>query len=219
MFRQWKRKDRPFPPPEQIRHLIQAERINEYDKWLKAGKPVPAPHLVKQEIVKQYAETYHPNILIETGTFRGEMIDACSTLFKQIYSIELSKDLFQEASIRFSGKKHITIIQGDSGLILQEILLKVDEPCLFWLDGHYSGGFTAMGHKETPILQELMSILNHHIDGHVILIDDARCFNGQNDYPTIKELKDMVLSHRPDWFFEIDNDVIRAAKRDVFQNK
>ena len=141
------------------------------------------------------------------------------TIFNQIYSIELSKELFLETSKRFSSQKHILIIQGDSVEILPEILLKIDEPCLFWLDGHYSGGFTAKGNKETPILQEVMSILNHHIDRHIILIDDARCFNGQNDYPTIKELKDMIFSHRPDWFFEIDNDVIRAAKCNVPQSK
>ncbi|MGV8058365.1 MAG: hypothetical protein AB2L12_10135 [Smithellaceae bacterium] len=215
LFRQWAGADRPFPPPERIKHLIQAERIAEYDKWLKTGKPIPAPHLVKQEIVKHYAETYRPNILIETGTFRGEMVDACTTLFRRIYSIELSKELSQEAVDRFSNQKQISIIQGDSGNILPEILLKIDEPCLFWLDGHYSGGVTAKGNKETPILQELMAILNHHIDHHIILIDDARCFNGQNDYPTIKELKDMVLSYRPDWFFEVDYDVIRTAARNI----
>ncbi len=212
-FKKWARADRPFPPPENIRYLIQKECVNEYNKWLKAGKPIPTPHLVKQKIVKQYAEMYHPNILIETGTFRGEMVDACAALFKQIYSIELSKELFREASKRFSHQKHISIIQGDSGKILPEILLKINEPCLFWLDGHYSGGVTAKGDKGTPVLQEVMCILNHPIDRHIILIDDARCFNAQNDYPTIKELKEMVLSHRPDWFFEIEDDVMRTARR------
>lgn len=212
-FRKWARADRPFPPPQNIRHLIQEERIEEYNNWLKAGKPIPTPHLVKQNIIKQYANIYHPDILIETGTFRGEMVDACSGLFKKIYSIELSHDLFQEASGRFSDQKHISILQGDSGKILPEILNKINEPCLFWLDGHYSGGVTAKGDKDTPILQEVLCILNHPIDRHIILVDDARCFNEQNDYPAMHVLKDMVLSHRPDWFFEIEDDVIRAAGR------
>jgi len=218
-FRKWARADRPFPPPESIRLLIQTERIDEYDKWLKSGRPVPPPHIVKQEVVKHYAETYRPNILIETGTFRGEMVDACSTVFNRIYSIELSKELFLETSKRFSNQKHVSILQGDSVEILPEILRTIDEPCLFWLDGHYSGGFTAKGDKETPIVQEVMSILNHHIDRHIILIDDARCFNGQNDYPKIQELRDMILTRRQDWFFEVDNDVIHAAKGHVSQSK
>ena len=108
---------------------------------------------------------------------------------------------------------------GDSIDVLPEILAKIEQPCLFWLDAHYSGGVTAKGKKETPILQEIQYILNHDIDRHIILIDDARCFNGQNDYPTIQELKNIILSHLPDWLFEIDNDVIRAAKCNVSQSK
>ena len=193
-YREWALSDRQFPPPKRIRHLINEERKDEYNKWFKAGKLVPPPHIIKQKIIKQYAKMHQPNIFVETGTFMGEMVDACSSIFNQIYSIELSRDLFLGAYSRFSKQKHISIIHGDSVDILPEILLKIDEPCLFWLDGHYSGGFTAKGKKDTPILQEVMSILNHHIDRHIILIDDARCFNGQNDYPIIQELRDMKLS-------------------------
>ena len=210
LFREWARSDRPFPPLGRIRPLIQERRIDEYNAWLKAGKPIPPPHIVKQQIVKKYAEKYQPNILIETGTFMGEMVDACSSIFNQIYSIELSRDLFLGAYSRFSKEKHISIIHGDSTEVLPEIIAKIEEPCLFWLDGHYSGGFTAKGKKETPILQEVMYILNHCIDQHIILIDDARCFNGQNDYPTIQKLRDMILSHHPHWSFEIKDDVIRT---------
>jgi hypothetical protein len=178
-FRKWAKSNRPFPPPEIIRYLLEEERIGEYKTWLNAGKPLPPPHIVKQEILKYYAEKFKPHILIETGTFMGEMIDACAKLFDQIYSVELSTELSLEAAKRFAEQSHISIIQGDSVEILPEILLNINEPCLFWLDGHYSGGFTAKGNKETPILQEVISILNHHIDRHIILIDDARCFNGQ----------------------------------------
>jgi len=104
---------------------------------------------------------------------------------------------------------------GDSTDILPEILVKIEQPCLFWLDAHYSGGVTAKGKKETPILQEIQYILNHHIDRHIILIDDARCFNGQNDYPTMQALRDMILSYHSDWFFEVENDVIRIFKHNV----
>ena len=165
--------------------------------------------------LKYYAEKFQPRILIETGTFMGEMVDACTSIFDEIYSIELSRDLFESAYNRFSKQKHISIIHGDSVDILPEILLKIEEPCLFWLDGHYSGGFTAKGKKETPILQEVLSILNHHIDGHIILIDDARCFNGRNDYPTIQELKNTILSYNFDWSFEVKNDVIRTFQCNI----
>ena len=53
---------------------------------------------------------------------------------------------------------------------------KLEEPTLFWLDGHYSGGVTARGSKETPILDEVDKILSTKESRHVLIVDDARCF-------------------------------------------
>jgi len=92
---------------------------------------------------------------------------------------------------------------------LPEILSSLKKPCLFWLDAHYSADSTIKGDVETPIAEELKAILHHSVQNHVILIDDARRFIGKNDYPTIKWLKDYVLKYRPDWSFEIENDIIR----------
>ena len=103
-------------------------------------------------------------------------------------------------------------MQGDSSKVLPELLDKIKKPCLFWLDGHYSGGITGKGDLNTPILNELKSIFSHQIKDHVILIDDARCFTGEEDYPTIKALKEFVIKNRPDWVFEVRNDIIRIHK-------
>ena len=50
-----------------------------------------------------------------------------------------------------TGKVHFTdeisIIQGDSGKILNSITNKLKKPAIFWLDGHYSSGITA---NESP---------------------------------------------------------------------
>ena len=88
----------------------------------------------------------------------------------------------------------------------------MNEPCLFWLDGHYSEGITAKGQLNTPILAELNHILNHSIKDHVILIDDARCFNGLDDYPTIDELKKIIVDKKPALQFSVADDIIRIHK-------
>jgi hypothetical protein len=44
---------------------------------------------------------------------------------------------------------------------------------MFWLDRHYSGGFTAKGEKDCPIIEELDAISNGSHLKHSILIDDA----------------------------------------------
>ena len=86
---------------------------------------------------------------------------------------------------------------------------KINERAIFWLDGHYSDGITAKGDLNTPILKELEAILSHNIKDHIILIDDARCFVGKDDYPTIEQLKNFVYKRNNNLKFEIEYDIIR----------
>lgn len=183
-----------------------------YWKWLCCNKPVPPPHIVKQLVVKEYAGKYDAPIFIETGTFRGDMVYAVKDIFREIYSIELSHELYKKAERRFSKYKHISIVEGDSSKVLPEVLNRIEEPCLFWLDGHYSAGCTAKGDKETPIMEELNDIFQHSVDNHVILIDDAREFRGENDYPALEGLKELVLNKYPAYTFEVEDDIIRIHK-------
>ena len=53
-------------------------------------------------------------------------------------------------------------------------------------------GDTAKGSKFCPIYEELNAIFTS-IDKHCLLIDDARLFNGADDYPTLDELKGFIL--------------------------
>ncbi|KKK92981.1 hypothetical protein LCGC14_2697460, partial [marine sediment metagenome] len=88
-----------------------------------------------------------------------------------------------------------------------------NQPCLFWLDAHYSGGNDAEGELWCPILLELKHILNNSKFDHVILIDDARGFKGINDWPTLKELKKLISMKRPNYCFKVKNDIIRVYKK------
>ena len=180
--------------------------------WNREGNPIPAPDVVKQRTVREYAKIFSVKTFIETGTYLGDMVDAVRDTFKKIYSIELDATLCDQAKKKFSKHHNISIFHGDSSKVLPVILADISEPCLFWLDGHYSGGITAKGDFNTPIMQELNCILDHTIRGHVILIDDAREFNGYNDYPTIEELKKRIFKKYPDWKFDIKDDIIRIHK-------
>jgi hypothetical protein len=181
--------------------------------WLKAGKPVPPPQVVKRRIVSSYASEFRPTTFIETGTYLGDMDYAVKGMFQAIFSIELSEDLWRRAANRFRANSHIQILQGDSGQLLPQVLSSISNNCLFWLDGHYSGGITAKGNSETPVVKELEAIFVHKAQGHVILIDDARCFNGTHDYPTLDRLQELVALNRPDYAFSVLNDVIRIHPR------
>ena len=193
------------------RFVEYAQQRYDYHHWIKRGKAGPAPHICKQAIIRAYARTYGLRTLIETGTYLGSMINAMKGEFDEIISIELDQKLSEMARRRFAGYGHISIVRGDSAEILPKLLQDVRKPCLFWLDGHYSGGVTAKGATETPIVQELLEILRHPVDGHVVLVDDARKFNGEGDYPTLAEIRRLVDEHRPDWKVAVKEDIIQIC--------
>jgi hypothetical protein len=207
--------------------LAQGERIDairlrrrraEYQSWIAGGRVGPPTYLHKQGLPRTYGREFNISTFVETGTYLGDTVAAMSRDFSRIYSIELNARLAARARRRFRNESHIEILSGDSATVLPTILRRISEPSLFWLDAHYSGGITARGHADTPILEELAQILSHPVQNHVILIDDARCFvgksidpsMGQVDYPTFEELSAFVKERRPQWLVENLEDVIRV---------
>ncbi len=189
--------------------LKKYQKIILYINWLIKGKPVPPPDFIKEKIIKKYAFRFSPKVFIETGTYYGDKINALKHLFFKIISIELDKELYEKAKQRFKDYSNIEIIQGDSSEILPKILPGISETILFWLDAHYSRGITVRGKNETPILDELKAILNNHPKENIILIDDARLFIGENDYPTVDELIDYLRKNNNlNFNYKIENDII-----------
>lgn len=208
---------RPFIPQIILKRIHafrhKNKRRQQYKKelknWGKNGRPSPPPHYLKQLIVSKYQKKYNYSTLIETGTYMGDMVEAQKNNFNKIISIELGDDLYNNAKIRFKDNKKITIVRGDSGKILPSILSDINDPAIFWLDGHYSAGVTAKGEKECPIFEELDAIFQSKKLNHILLIDDARCFNGEGDYPRIEALIEYVKSKNKYYQAEVKNDVIR----------
>jgi glycosyltransferase involved in cell wall biosynthesis len=202
-----------------LKNFINSKRIlrnfylsNRYKKalkdWDKNGKPIPASPLVKQQIVLDFITKNKIKLFVETGTFLGDMIEAIRWHVNAIYSIELSSYLYKRTKQRFVGVNHIHLLHGDSSKLLYELLPILDQPCVFWLDAHYSAGVTARGEKDTPLSEELTIISNHQfIQQDIILIDDARDF-GKGDYPSLDEVRDWSekLGFNT---FEVKFDIIR----------
>ncbi|GJQ36693.1 MAG: hypothetical protein JETCAE01_27030 [Anaerolineaceae bacterium] len=179
--------------------------------WWREQQPrfLPLPHLLKQEILKRHASEYHLSILVETGTYMGEMVEAMRESFEKVYSIELNEKFVQRARRYFRGRKNVKIFWGDSGYVIGELIKEIDRPTLFWLDGHWSADETARGKKSTPIMEELGHILRARDLRHVILIDDARAFGKSEDYPTMNELEAFVFSLRKNVKIYTEDDIIR----------
>jgi len=186
-------------------------QIKQLLQWENNGRPVPPPHLVKQQALVHYATKYGLRVLVETGTCYGDMVEAMKNNFDHIYSIELSKELFDEATQRFKATPNIELIHGDSGKLLATVMNKLNQPALFWLDGHYSAGVTAKGEKDTPIYEELDHILSGKGSGHVIIIDDARCFGTDPGYPSIEEITEFIKRRKETVEICVQDDSIRIT--------
>lgn len=191
--------------------LLLSKQYKELRSWARNGRPVPPPHIVKQRTIKAYAKKYKITNFIETGTYFGDMVEATKYTFKSIISIELDHDLYNRATQRFNNLSHIRIIHGDSSKVMPIVLNDIYHPVLFWLDGHFSGGITAKGERETPIQEELEIILNHKVKDHVIVIDDARLFGVDPDYPPLNEVEEYVRLSRKEMSVVIKDDMIRIT--------
>jgi hypothetical protein len=186
-------------------------QARELRDWERNGRQAPPPPVIKRRMIRAYAEKYGLRVFVETGTYRGDTVDAMKDLFDRIYSIEIGRELFEKARERFRSAKHIEIIHGDSGEELGRVMKKLDRPALFYLDGHYSAQDTARGKKDTPIYEELGHILSSSETRHVILIDDARCFGTDPAYPSLAELTEFIRARRGNVQISVEDDCVRIA--------
>jgi hypothetical protein len=179
----------------------------DYWYWNLRGRPARSPHLVKQRTVLEYAEKYGLTILIETGTYYGEMVAAMRKRFERIDSIESDPYLAQRAAKEFAHDPHIRILEGDSRTALPALLKSVGQPALFWLDAGYYGWAGDQGER-ARLSDELEAILHHRVEGHVILMDDARRLDGSRGGFTLDGLKSRVESEFPGRAVEVKYDIL-----------
>ena len=137
------------------------------------AKGVKVSQARKAEILLDY-KTPAMNVLIETGTHQGGMITALKKHFKEVYSIELDREIYEAAISKFSNEENVHLRYGDSAKEIHKILVNIAEPALIWLDTHASG---LIDFNNSPIEFELRAIFNHPVKNFIILVDDARLFS------------------------------------------
>jgi hypothetical protein len=152
------------------------------------------------------------NHYIETGTYLGNGIKDVLNNYENIHSIELADKWYQYNIEQFRNYSNVKIYLGDSKKILPELLDNINEPVTIYLDAHYSGGTTAFGEEEVPLLYELQILKNRNYND-IIIIDDCRllgktgiCGAGENDpiYPTMTY----------DWTGITENSIVNLMKDD-----
>lgn len=168
-----------FHALKDLRSLAQVAR------WVAKGMPLPPIPAAKRRIILGLLARHGLKTFVETGTFKGDTLAAVAATGIRAISVELSPEYFDRANQRFAGKRNVELHQGDAGDVLPRIVATLQEPALFWLDGHYSAGETAHGALASPISAEVRCILESPVQGHVMLIDDAHEFTGEGGYPEL----------------------------------
>jgi hypothetical protein len=109
--------------------------------------------------------------VIEIGSFKGVTTRRLAARFRRVISIEIVPDLYQQATNTCKGLTNVELILGDGADLLPSISARVEKAILF-LDGHFSGGETGMGHEPEPVLIEL-DLIAPNLEGFLaVVIDD-----------------------------------------------
>lgn len=152
------------------------------------------PHTIPLYLVDRLVKAYGLEVFIETGTYLGMTTESVLGQFRQVFTIELDPKLAAEARWKFEHVPNVTVLEGNSGVVLEGIAL-ADRRALIWLDAHWSGGITAQASAalHTAVRAELAALLDaFHRRDHVLMIDDIDDFNGEHGYPMRGELIDLV---------------------------
>jgi hypothetical protein len=112
---------------------------------------------------------------IETGTLNGGTIFSLEPYFNKLYTIEFSEKYYINTKNKYSGDK-INFILGDSSTVFESLLPNITDKCIFFLDGHWSGGDTGHSDKDCPLNEEITHINNLFTNDAIIIIDDFRLF-------------------------------------------
>lgn len=184
-----------------------------FARWRMRGRPGTPPSIAKRHTLAAYAKEFGVQVFVETGTHRCETTWFLRRHFRELHTIEVEPAKVAAAKRLCDGQPHIHVYEGDSGKVLPQVLAKLTEPALFWLDGHYMDAHSGDPNNKTPASAELLAVLRHPVKDHVIVIDDASLFNGRDGYPSMDELLAVVKRERPDLHALVAHNSIRLTTR------
>lgn len=190
------------------------KQLRELEKWAERGYLAPSPPFVKRAVLARYSAPQAT--WVETGTFEGDTTAYLAERARKVISIEPEPALFAAVAERFRNEPKVELHNGLSENVMPQVLAGISGgQTRFWLDGHYSAGFTHKGPVDTPIVEELRLIGEAlpRLGEVAVLVDDVRCFEPGDplfkDYPERHYLVDWARQHGLNWLIEHDIFVAR----------
>jgi hypothetical protein len=127
-----------------------------------------------------------PPVGVETGTWKGDTTEAMSKIFSEVYTVDLSMKCYKDALSRFSSKKNVFCLFGDSGEIVKHLALQISCPVFWLLDAHHPFNWFPkdteflFDYSPCPLFTELKEIVKRKTV-EIIAVDDVSGFGG-NEY-------------------------------------
>ena len=154
--------------------------------------------ILKASLLGENLENYP--YFVETGTHVGDTIFSMEKFFKHLHTIELKEALYNLTSKVYNDRdfaitqgwernydvlehNKIDFYLGDSAKRIKDVIKKLDDNTIFFLDAHWSGGdgltqTHMVKDKETPLKEEMEHIKNKFLHKAIIIIDDCRLLGG-----------------------------------------
>jgi hypothetical protein len=148
--------------------------------------------------LRKYADAAAYDVAVETGTLFGDSAVKLSRHFSRVYTIEINRELYERAAARFKDNDRVRVIFGDSKLLLRDLVKNIGQPCVFYLDAHFSGdsstnwkesrwrgyrvdtgysGDTPTAENQVPLFEEIKAIHDGLRSRCLIYIDDVDEFD------------------------------------------
>jgi hypothetical protein len=184
--------------------------------FLPEGEYNIPPMKFNMKIITKRVDCRDYRIAIETGTLFGDSTLRLSRYFPEVYTIEVNRDLFEKASERFKDHSRIKVLFGDSRVVLKDLVQKLQYPCLFYLDAHFSGdrstdwkasrwkgykvdtgyaGDRPTAENQGPLFEEIRIIHDFVKSECIIYIDDIDKFDENGAGLKDKQFKGEDWSH------------------------
>lgn len=114
---------------------------------------------------------------VETGTYKGESTMIASKKVKNVYTIEICQELYENTKryLQSKGYSNIEFILGDSITQLPSIMDKLEGGSIYFIDAHISGSDSGWNQTDrVPVFEELNVILSYKLKPSIFIIDDLR---------------------------------------------
>ena len=145
------------------------------------------------EAVREIICELQPNVIVETGTYRGTTTEWLAQFGPQVFSVEINERFFEFSRRRLAKKKNVKLTLGNSVDFLKTIAKyeRITSGCVvFYIDSHWE--------DHLPLREEMETIFKEY-DSFVAIIDDFKVESddgyGYDDYGPGKALTlDFLMS-------------------------